>query len=738
MIKDIKAHNENVQPSDRVMEKLHADFPQCFTKEGKFDLKKFKGLLQDKVDMTEEGYDLNFLGKNYANLIASTETETVIQPDLEHNNKPENKESQNIYISGDNLDALKHLLKSYSGKVKCIYIDPPYNTGSDGFVYNDKFNFTPEQIETKLGVSEEKAKRILDLCKRGSASHSAWLMFMAPRLMLAKDLLTEDGVIFISIDDNEQANLKLLCDSVFGEENLTAQLVWEQGKKSMAAQVAVNHEYCLCYCLNRQSNIDRKKREENRNWSTRKLGLEPIYAEYDRLKELHGDSFNEIEKGMKAFYDSLKDDNPSKLQSHYYHVDDLGLYHPDNISQGTGNGGRFDIFHPKTNMPCKVPEGGWRFSEDKLPELLAENRIEFGIDHNTVPCIKRYLKETEYNVFASVFYKDGRGASKRLESLLGSKVFDNPKDEEVIKTLIEIATSDNDKEQIIVDFFSGSGTTACAVIQLSIEKRDKAYNFISIQLPENMDDSYEKASSDDKKKIKRVVDFLEKNNHPHTLDYIGFERIKRTSDKIKTVIQEEIKKKVSLLKTKEEKLAKENKQGKIFQEENSLMQEIENLKDEIETKKNTLQNKDWGFKHYTLQDVPQDTLDKMETFDPTDQVRLFGEADILHSLGKDTILETWLVKDGYGFGAKAEGLKLNNYTAYHCGSHLYFVEGENFDEKAMVALIDKYGQEGAFNPQNVVLFGYSFTFTQTEMLKKNLATLKDSKKNLNINIDIRY
>ena len=202
------AQNETVQPNDRIMAKLHADFPQCFNKEGQFDLERFQQLIQNEVDVTREGYELNFLGKNYANLIASTETETVIQPNLEHNALPENRDSRNVYISGDNLDALKHLLKSYTNKIKCIYIDPPYNTGSDGFVYNDRFNFTAEQLQTKLGISKEKADRILDLARRGSASHSAWLMFMAPRLMLAKDLLTDDGVIFISIDDNEQANLK--------------------------------------------------------------------------------------------------------------------------------------------------------------------------------------------------------------------------------------------------------------------------------------------------------------------------------------------------------------------------------------------------------------------------------------------------------------------------------------------------------------------------------------------------
>ena len=687
MIKDIKANNENIKPNDRILrilEELREDFPQCYNKEGQFDIDNFQKLIQGEVDVTHEGYELNFLGKNYANLIASTETETVIQPDLEHNAKPENCNSQNVYISGDNLDALKHLLKSYSNSIKCIYIDPPYNTGSDGFVYNDKFTFTKEQIQTKLGVNEEKAKRILDLTRRGSASHSAWLMFMAPRLMLARDLLTEDGVIFISIDDNEQANLKLLCDTVFGEENLVAQLVWEQGKKSMAAQIAINHEYCLVYNKTRQSNIDRKKKEENNNWATRKLGLEPIYAEYERLKSLYHNNFDEIEKGMKSFYTSLKDDNPSKAHKHYNRVDKFGLFFAGDISQGTGTGGRFDILHPITHKPCKLPTGGWRFSEDNLPSLLAEDRILFGEDHTTVPCLKRYLKETEYNVFASVFYKDGRGASKRLETLLGSKVFDNPKDEDVIKTLVQIATSDNDEKQIVVDFFSGSGTTAEAVMRLATEQ-PKAFQYIAVQLPEDIDEKYQKSSADEKKKVKKVIDFLDENNHPHTLDYIGYERIRRAAEKIR--------------------------------------------------REHTDFKGDLGFKHYTLQDVPQNTLDKMETFDPTG---MFGEGDILQSFGKDTVLETWCVKDGYGFGANVSELKLAEYTAYHCGSHLYFVEGEYFDENAMIDLIDKYHSDSAFNPQNIVLFGYSFSFTQVEMLRKNLATLSDSAKNLNINLDIRY
>lgn len=219
MIRDIIAENENMSPNSRELDILKEHFPSCFHSDGSFDLERFKEFLSDKVAITNEGYELKFLGKNYARLLASMDTTTVIVPDEEHNAKPENIDSQNVYISGDNLDGLKHLLKSYYGKIRCIYIDPPYNTGSDGFVYNDSFTFTVEELTTKLSIDEEHAHRILDLTKRGSASHSAWLMFMYPRLLLARDLLTDDGSIFISIDDNEQANLKLICDDIFGEEN---------------------------------------------------------------------------------------------------------------------------------------------------------------------------------------------------------------------------------------------------------------------------------------------------------------------------------------------------------------------------------------------------------------------------------------------------------------------------------------------------------------------------------------
>lgn len=682
MIKDIKVQNENVQATDRVMAKLHADFPQCFTNEGKFDLEKFKSLLNDKIDITEEGYDLNFLGKNYANLIASTETETVIQPDIEHNSKPENKDSQNIYISGDNLDALKHLLKSYAGKIKCIYIDPPYNTGSDGFVYNDKFNYTPEQLQTKLGIGEEKAKRILDLCKRGSASHSAWLMFMAPRLMLARDLLTEDGVIFISIDDNEQANLKLLCDGVFGEDCFAGQFIWrKKDGGGQAKETFVNeHEYITVYSktdiinwieiIEKRKLSEYKKKDENGNFKAVKLA--------------------------KWGNTAHREERPT-------------MYFPIKDPDGNDN---YPIAPDNT-------DGRWRVGKSTMEELI-NNKLIFWEqkDDKWIPYEKEYYSEQDKIIKErSILYdvaNTGDG-SDILTELFGVKdTFENPKPIELILVFLSHILTGVD---YVLDFFSGSGTSAHALFEYNL-KQNQRNKFIHVQLAE-----------------------LIRENKPayklgfKTIDVFGQERIRRAAAKIKSDLQTEISQKETQLKTKEEKLAKENRQGNMFNEENPLEQEIEALKQEIETKKNTLQNMDWGFKHYTLQDVPQDTLDKMETFDPS-MSNAFANPDILESFGAETVWATWMVKDGYGLTQNAELLQLADYTAYHCGGHIYMIDGEGFDEKAMIALVDKYGKEPNFNPHNVVLFGYSFTFTQTEMIKKNLSAVK--KLNESINIDIRY
>ena len=249
MIKEQLENNENIRPNTKLLNLLKENFPDYFDKDNNFMINKFKNTLKaDEINITKEGYELNFLGKSYARFQTSTETETIISPLTDYNNKDENKDSENLYIIGDNLDALKHLLKSYSRKVKCIYIDPPYNTGSDGFVYPDNFKFDSTTLSNKMGIDEEEAERIIDM--RGKSTHSAWLTFMYPRLVLARELLSDDGVIFISIDDNEQANLKIICDEIFGEENFIVDLKWankEGGGSSDSSHFKIKDEHVISY-----------------------------------------------------------------------------------------------------------------------------------------------------------------------------------------------------------------------------------------------------------------------------------------------------------------------------------------------------------------------------------------------------------------------------------------------------------------------------------------------------------
>lgn len=655
MIKDIISQNEHTNANDFTLRKLHADFPQCFDKDGKFNMERFKKLVSDNVEVTRESYELNFLGKNYAHLIASTETETVIQPDVENNNKPENKDSQNVYISGDNIDALKHLLKSYSGKIKCIYIDPPYNTGSDGFVYNDKFGFTSEQLQVKLDIDEDRANRILDLCKRGSASHSAWLTYMSPRLMLAKDLLTDDGVIFISIDDNEQANLKILCDGIFGEENFVNNFAWINnitGRQISGKGAAKTWESILCYAKNVEYidlfNIDIK---------FAKKMLPDTYKGF--AKDIRKD-----DNGSYAIGDTLYNHNrkfneetrPNLVFSIFYNPETKEILTGEINDKIQG----FVEIPPHANGDGSHKYHAWRWSREKIKNehynlIVLPNKNGYEIYTRQRDFDTTTLKDLITNI------SNGDDELKLLFD--GKKCFEYPKSTALLQTLIsKISYSD-----IIIDFFSGSATTAHAVMQLNAEDGgDRKYIMVQLQEETPANSEARKAGY-------------------NTIDEIGQERIRRAAAKIR--------------------------------------------------KEHPDYNGDLGFKHYILKDVPQDTLDKMEHFDPNN-TEMFSDTDILQAFGKDTVLETWCVRDGYGLNAPVKELKLENYTAYYCGNHLYFIDGEGFDENAMAALIDEYNKEASFSPQNIILFGYNFTFIQTEMIKRNITIL--DLMNKPVIFDIRY
>lgn len=352
-----------------------------------------------------------------------------------------------ILIEGDNFHALTCLNYTHKGNIDVIYIDPPYNTGSDGFVYKDK--------------------RVMDKFPDGTTvpsdhplRHSYWLSFMHKRLELAKNLLSERGVIFISIDDNEQANLKLLCDQVFGEKNFVANFIWRGGRRNMAKWISTSHEYMLMYA-NDLGYCDRT----NIEWYEKKRGLDAIYKEAEFCVKTANGDYEEASAMLKKWYKSLSPDNPSKDHEHYCWIDKRGVYFAADISRGGGGGPQWSITNPYTGEIVKTPQRGWAYSTiEELQQDIASDLIHF--NGSGVPCRKHYLKDSETQILETVFYKDRRASSKRLRDLMGNDVFSFPKDETIIREKLK---SFSTPSSIILDFFAGSGTTMHATMQLNEE-----------------------------------------------------------------------------------------------------------------------------------------------------------------------------------------------------------------------------------------------------------------------------
>lgn len=495
--------NAGAAAGQREMDVLRKYFPQCFSADGEFDIEAFKAALPGGTTLTDETSGFNWLGKNYARMLTNMDTTTLIRPDEEHNAKPENRNSKNVYISGDNLDALQHLVKSYGGKVKVIYIDPPYNTGTDGFVYNDKFNFTADELALRLEISPERAARILNMTRRGSASHAAWLTFMLPRLSFARDLLTDDGVIFISIDDNEQANLKKLCDEVFGEENLVGQVIWKNVTDNNPTQITSEHEYILCYCKNKQQIAEA--------WKSKVSDIKDILIE-------KGKELNSKYKGqnLQKIWKNWFKEHKSQLGplDRYKYIDEGGVYTGSQSVHNPGkNGYHYDIIHPVTKKVCKEPLMGYRFPEDSMKKMIDEGRILFGKDETKLVEIKVYAAEYQ-DKFSSVFEYDGRTAANELRVLFPEhkQIFKNPKPTFLIEHILSFIDVGNN---YVVDFFGGSSTTAHTVLELNF--RDNGYRkFILVQLQEQCKPDSEAFKAGYK-----------------TIDQIGMERIKRAAKKIK-------------------------------------------------------------------------------------------------------------------------------------------------------------------------------------------------------------
>ncbi len=408
----------------------------------------------------------------------------------------------NLLVQGDNLEALKALLPYYAGQVKCIYIDPPYNTGNEEWVYNDAMN-SPEMrdwLGKVVGGESEDLSR-----------HDKWLCMMYPRLQLLRQFLQEDGVILISIDDFEAYHLRCLLDEIFGRQNFIAQLVWEKGRKNDAKFFSVGHEYMIVYA----KSVDLLRRLKT-VWREPKPGAQEIWNQYLRLRAQLVDDDRAIEKALQDWYKALPEKHPSKALSRYKHIDKYGPWRDRDISWPGGGGPRYDVIHPVTGQPCKIPEAGWRFATpEAMQRQIAIGLVEFREDHSNPPFRKAHIhpipeelddentesedgENTEnigLQVMPSVIYKQSQVAVKYLRKLMGKKVFENPKDHEVIARLIRYITKPGD---IVLDSFAGSGTTGHAVIYQNAEDGGNR-RFILVELDSNI------AQSITAERLKRVV-----------------------------------------------------------------------------------------------------------------------------------------------------------------------------------------------------------------------------------------
>ena len=465
-------------PIDEKINALRALMPEVFD-EGKIDWEKLKAILGENIHFANERYVLNWAGKSDAFRIMQQQTSATLTPCREES--VDFDTTQNLFIEGENMEVLKVLQKSYFGKVKMIYIDPPYNTGNDSFIYPDKFSESKEDYLRRVGDKDEEGYMTREgLFRKNSKEngqyHSNWLSMMMPRLYLAKNLLREDGVIFISIDDNEVHNLRLLMNEIFGEENFVANIIWQHSiqPKGYIEKFSVHHNHILCYSKSMEYELSPLRRTEENNKSYSNPDNDPKGAWRS------GDVRN-------------------------------ALYRPNLI---------FDIISPhgKIIKPCA---NRWRWSKETIEEKIKTGEIIFSTDETRI-IRKIYLSNVEGRTPETIWFAkevgSTRDAMNELKELFQNSPFDTPKPTNLIKRMLELA---NDKDSIILDLFAGSGTTAHAVMQLNKEDGGNR-KFICVQLPELCEENSEAYKAG----YRTIAD-------------ISKERIRRAGTKIRTEIETE-------------------------------------------------------------------------------------------------------------------------------------------------------------------------------------------------------
>lgn len=506
MSNQIDGFSMNIEQTN--LDKLRSVFPECVS-EGKLDIDKLLSLCGEYIDNGFEKYKFEWKGKADCLRLAQKRSTGTLRPCPEESVDWDT--TQNLYIEGDNLEVLKLLQTAYYRKVKMIYIDPPYNTGND-FVYADDF---ADPMSRYKEVTQQTTKSNPETMGR---FHTNWLNMMYPRLRLAANLLRDDGVIFISIDDAELYNLKKVCDEVFGEENYVATLVYDKNRKNDAKYFSVGHEYMLVYFKSAATIY-----EMGIVLRATKEGIDEVKEEFQRLRALYNDDWVKVNEGLKALYASWPADDPRKSLARFTRVDEKGPYRDDgNINWPGGGGPMYDVIHPITGKICKKPVSGWRYpTPERLQEEIAKGHVVFGKDETTVPRVRMNLFEADKEVLRSVHFSYAQTATNEFVKIFdGKRVFENPKSVDDIKKLVEYITAKTDGD-IILDFFSGSATTAHAVMQLNAEDGGNR-RFILVQLPELCNEKSEAYKAG----YKNICE-------------IGKERIRRAGKKIAETIYED-------------------------------------------------------------------------------------------------------------------------------------------------------------------------------------------------------
>ena len=667
MLKDIRMENQAITSKSAFLKELKSKLPDFFVGES-FDMDKFKrGLAKESVQTElSSGYQLDFVGKNYAKKQTGELSETVVVPNIKHNEEMIHQNSRNLFFTGDNLEVLRHLQPGYENSIDVIYIDPPYNTGSDGFVYPDSFSHSDEKLKAMFGLDEEGLSRLKSI--QGRATHSAWLTFMYPRLWLAKRLLKDTGVIFVSIDDNEQANLKLLMDEIFGERQFVANLAIENNPKGRknGKFVAVSHETLLVYAR------DFDKALPFENVVRKNKLLKDEYGYYSHGKRvLVGESTNKL----------AADDN--KNYSVYYNGEVIELV-TEKIDEV-----RSDLLDKGYKVYKSIKDGELlenTYSKSKFLELFNTKSLIFKEesiyekDRNVYKQQKSLIKSSDEWDFKTetAGFVYGEFDSKKLFSM--------PKNPSFIKMLLKMFGNNS---ATVLDFFAGSATTADAVMQLNAEDGGNR-SYIMVQL----DQPTFTTNSDGTESPAKGAEAAYRDGYRY-IDQISRERIKHARAKIL-----------------ERNPSFSNFDGgfkhyQVVKPDQKLLEDLDTY--DIET--GTFMD---GSGQINL--IGEDYFDDMLTPFSADYLGVEGGA-----LADETILTTWKLSDGYAVDKKEKHLDFAGYPAIQLDNRLYLIE-QGWTEEQTKVLVNLLGRR-ELEVQTIILYGYSFEMTALCELELALSSL---------------